>query len=140
MSVESQGLFINGRAQVIEMLEFMTFSEREKLIKNIRLRNPQLADELMEKSFTFVDLVKLNTENIQVIFKYITPQIFGLALKNLSNEDKRRLLSIAPREYAEPAYEIMVKNIANEARDTHRAQAKIISVFVNLVKKKIINP
>ena len=140
MATENQGLFINGRAQVIEMLEFMTSEEREKLIRNIRLRNPQLANELMEKSFSFNDLLNLNVSNLNTIFKYITPQIFGLALKNLSLENQRKLLSIAPREYAEPAYEIMVKTIANERRDSQRAQAKIISVFINLVKKKVIIP
>lgn len=140
MTTENQGLFINGRAQVIEMLEFMTSEERDKLIRNIRLRNPQLANELMEKSFSFNDLLNLNASNLNTIFKYITPQIFGLALKNLSTENQRKLLTVAPREYAEPAYEIMVKTIANERRDSQRAQAKIISVFINLVKKKVIVP
>lgn len=138
MSTENQGLFINGRAQVIEMLEYMTSEERDKLIKNIRIRNPQLANELMEKSFTFKDLLGLKTENIQVIFKYITPQILGLALKGISVDNQKKMLSIAPRDYAEKAYDIMVRTIPNEERDTQRAQHKIISVFINLVKKKAI--
>ena len=140
MNQDSQGLFINGRAQVIEMLEFMTSEERDTLIKNIRLRNPQLANELMEKSFSFNDLMNLNESNIHTVFKYITPQIFGLALKVVSTEAQRKLLSIAPREYAEAAYNVMVKSYPNERRDAQRAQTKIISVFINLVKKKVITP
>lgn len=138
MSADNQGLFINGRAQVIEMLEYMTAQERERLIKNIRLRNPQLANELMEKSISFEDVLRLNTQNLEVIFKYITPQIFGLALKGLTTDNQKKLLSIAPRNYAEAAYEIMIKSLPNEKRDCQRAQNKVVSVFINLLKKKII--
>ncbi len=51
-----QGLFINGKAQVIEMLKFMQPEEREVLLRNIKARNPQLAMELTENCLTFSDL------------------------------------------------------------------------------------
>ena len=58
------GVFINGKAQVLEMLQYLTPEEKERLIRQIRPRNPQLADEMMETSITFELLPKLPSQVI----------------------------------------------------------------------------
>lgn len=50
-------VFINGRAQILEMFQYLTQEERERLLKQIRPRNPQLADEIMETSISFKSMV-----------------------------------------------------------------------------------
>ena len=46
-SAENGGVFINGKKQVIELLQRMDATDKVKLLKNLRLRNPTLAfDEL----------------------------------------------------------------------------------------------
>ena len=133
---QQQGLFINGKAQVIEMLKYMQPEERETLLRNIKARNPQLAMELTENCLTFNDLNRLGDEELTLIFSYVKPAVWGLALKNTPRDFQRRILTLAPREYAEAAYQILTTSLKNEERDTQRAQQKIVSILGNLMKRR----
>lgn len=132
----SNSVFINGKAQIIEMLQHMPRDERAKLLKNLKLRNPQLAEELTEQCFTFSDLDNLSDDDLQMIFHYITAPILGMALKNVERTFQRRLLSLANREYAEEAFRVLKTPYATEKRDIKRAQNKIVEVLVSLKKKR----
>lgn len=132
------GVFINGRAQVVEMLQMMTSSEKDTLISNIRLRNPTLANELVEQSLTFEDLGRLTDHNLQRLIQYIKAPVLGVALKGCDENFQRKLLLLAPRDYAEEAYNIMVTFLQNEKRDTPRARRKIIETLISLKKRKLI--
>lgn len=138
-TVQTGGVFLNGKAQVVEMLKYMTPAERDKLIKNIRIKNSALADELVLKSFTFDDLAALADHEIKMIFQYVTAPILGIALKNAETSFQRRILALANRDYAENAYQILTTTIPNEIRDTKRAQDKIIRVLSTLGKRKQIS-
>lgn len=135
---EPQGVFLNGKAQIIEMLQFMNEAEKSTLIKNIRMRNPQLANELLENSLTFEHLNRLEDLEISTIFRYVQAPILGMALKNVSREFQKRILTLAPREYAEEAFHIMTAPMNNEIRTTQKAQDKIVSVLSSLVKRNQI--
>lgn len=133
-----QGVFLNGKAQIIEMLEVMPPGEREKLLQNIRMRNPSLANELMEKSMSFHDLNRLDDHDLRKIISETNSQIMGLALKNAPVNFQRRVLGLCDRDYAVQTFEIMTKRLENEKRDAARAQQRILSSFANLVKRQII--
>jgi flagellar motor switch protein FliG len=135
----TNGIFINGKAQIIEMLQHMPREERSRLLKNLKIRNPQLADELTEQCFTFSDLDNLSDNDLQMIFQYITAPILGMALKNIERAFQRRLLSLATRDYAEEAFRVLKTNYSTEKRDVKRAQSKIIEVLVSLKKRRQIN-
>jgi flagellar motor switch protein FliG len=132
----NQGVFINGKAQIIEMLQHMPRDERSKLLKNLKVRNPQLAEELSESCFTFNDLDSLNDYELQMIFNYISAPILGMALKNIERAFQRRLLSLASRDYAEEAFKVLKTPYSNEKRDIKRAQHKIIETLASLKKRK----
>ena len=134
----STGVFINGRSQVIEMLRLMEPAERDRLLKNIRLRNKTLADELVEESLSFFHIETLGDIDIKLLMKYVTAPILGVALKNVNVELQRRILTLAPRNYAEEAYRYLITPIANEKDSTARAQKKVVSVLVALNKKNQI--
>lgn len=134
-----QGVFINGKAQVIEMLKYMQPEEREVLLKNIKARNPQLAMELTEDCLTFNDLNRLGDEELHLLFNYVKPAIWGLALKNTPRDFQRRVLGLAERDYAEQAYQVLTTTLKNEDRDTKRAQQKIVSILGNLLKRRQVS-
>lgn len=134
-----QGVFINGRTQIIEMLKFMQPEEREVLLRNIKSRNPQLAMELTENCLTFHDLNRLGDEELCLIFNYVKPAIWGLALKSTPRDFQRRILTLAPRDYAEQTYQTLTTTLKNEARDTKRAQQKIVSILGNLLKRRQVS-
>lgn len=132
----ANGVFINGKAQIIEMLQHMPRHERATLIKNLKARNPQLAEELSEQCFTFSDLDSLEDFELKAIFQSVTAPVLGMALKNVEKSFQRRLLSLAERSYAEETFRVLNNNYANEKRDTKRAQNKIIEILVSLKKRR----
>ena len=134
-----QAVFINGRAQVIEMLQYMEDEDRNTLLKNIRIRNPILANELLEKSLVFENIGKLSDHEIRLVINYVQPSIMGVALKSVNQDLQRRVLGLAQRAFAEKAYEIMIKSIGNEMTHIRKAQNKILETMVALNKKKQIN-
>lgn len=138
-TASQRGVFLNGKAQIIEMLQLMSKQEKDRILSNIKMRNPSLADELMERSFSFSSLENLRENDMYLITKNVQPQILGVALKNQKSELQRRILSIAPRDYAEEAYQTMTKSISNEKELVKRAQNKIIAILIDLSKKNIIN-
>ncbi len=137
-STQAQGgVFLNGKKQIIEMLKFMQPEERDTLLKNIKMRNPQMARELIAESINFSDLNRLRNEDLVIIFKYIQPEILGMALKTVSQDFQRRVLSLAPRPYAEQAFSILSTPM-NRPKDVERAQEKIVSVLASLNRKNQI--
>lgn len=132
---KSANIFINGRAQIIEMLQIMPSAEKEKLLKNIRARNPQMAQELMVQSLTFDQVARLGDEDLLALIEAVRPVVWGVALKAQKSEFQRRVLSLAPREYAEEAYGFLKATLQNEKRDVKRAQNKIIEILIGLSRK-----
>ena len=137
-STTEHGVFINGRAQVVEMLQQMTAQEKEKIFKHLRIKNPTLASELIEESFTFQDINNLADEDLKIIFQYVSPQILGVALKNVARTLQRRILSLAERGYAQEAYQVLISNTASEKKFVARAQKKIITTMLSLHKNQEI--
>lgn len=129
---EKGGVFLNGKAQIIEMLQMMNIKEKEVLINNLKARNPQLASELIEKSFTFSELQNIPSENLQQLFRYTKAAIWGLALQGSSSKFQRKILGLAPRSYAEEAYSIMTANLKSERIDSKRAQNKILVTYLKM--------
>lgn len=132
------GVFINGRAQIYEMMPFLSKDEQKKLIKNIRVRNPQLADELVENSLSFKDILTLDDNTVQIILRYVKAPILGVALKALNIEGQRRILCLCERAYAEEAYKVMTTRLSRELQDTTKATQRVKSIMGALVKKGYI--
>lgn len=131
-------VFINGRAQILEMFQYLEPDERERLLRQIRPRNPQLADEIAESAITFKALVDLPDTTIEKILSYIKAPILGVALKSLNVQGQRKVLSLCERQFAEQAFKVMNTRLTNEARDIDRACARVKAVMTALAKKKII--
>lgn len=134
---EKQGeIFINGKGQVVKMLQFLTSKERNRLLDNIRHRNPTLARELIQESSTFEDFKNATDDEILSILGEINPTILGLGLKGESEDFQRRILSLVPRSYAEKAFEILNNTITNENQAMKRAKIKMLGAFIQLRKSK----
>lgn len=135
---QTGSVYINGKKQIIEMLQIMDKKEKQTLLRNIRLRNPSLANELMEKSFSFRSIGQFPAESIEILAKYIDYQIIGVALKSMNPQFQRHILSHLPRDYAESAFAIMMKPLKNEKEIVKRAQNKILETLFQLSKKGLL--
>lgn len=132
------GVYINGKAQVVELLKNMSASDKSKLLKNLRTRRPDLAKELTESCITFESLWDLNDEALKTIISQIKPQILGLALSLSHVRNQRRALSLISREMAVKAFEIMQRDLTGNRNECLKAQQKIVELAINLNRNRII--
>jgi len=133
-----QGIYINGRQQIIEMLQFMNQNERKKLLDNIRMRNAVMARELSEQSLSFYDLEKLPETLIGKIFSRTNAAIIGLSLYNAKTSFQKKVLSSLERETAIEAFQIMNQNLSQKQNECKRAQEKIIQLAIALSRSQQI--
>lgn len=133
---KSEQIFINGRGQIVEMLKIMPREEREKILRNVAVRNKQLAMELGQECLSFNDLERLGDDDLSYIIERIKAPILGIALKGAKQEFQRRVLRLARREYAEEAYETMLGKVMNGSKDIQRAQNKIMSLLPSILSGK----
>ena len=137
-NAENGGVFINGKKQVIELLQRMDAADKSKLLKNLRVRNPALAKELTEQCLSFESIWDLDDESLKTVVSQVQPAILGLALSLVHVKNQRRALSLISREMALKAFEIMQKDLTGNRHECLRAQQKILELAVNLNRSRII--
>lgn len=136
---QNTGVFVNGKAQIAEMLPLLTVEERTRLLNNIRLRNKELADELQAESVTALAIMDLEDHEIKSVMRYIKAPILGIAMKPFSYMEKKRILNIADRGYAEETFQAMTATLTDEDKAIKNAGSRLRNVLVNLAKKRIIH-
>jgi flagellar motor switch protein FliG len=132
------GIFINGKQQVVELLQRMDAGDKAKLLRNLRTRNPALAKELTESCISFESIWDLDDGALKTIVSQIQPTIMGLALSLVHTKNQRRVLSLVPREMALKAFDIMQKDLTSSRNECIRAQQKILELAMNLHRNRII--
>lgn len=138
MENKEQGIYINGKQQVIEMLQYMENSERQKLLDNIKMRNAVMARELSEQSLSFKDLLRLPTHHVQTIFQKHNPAIIGLALFELPVTLQKKALQSLDRDIAEKAFSVMSSDLTNKKVECKRAQNKIVQTAIHLSRARSV--
>ncbi|MEX0798354.1 MAG: FliG C-terminal domain-containing protein [Bacteriovoracaceae bacterium] len=135
---DQKGYYINGKKQVIELLQHLEGEERQKLLKNIGIRNASMAKELSEQSFSFKDLFKADHETLSKIMQATTPAIAGLALYLTPRTFQRRALSSMERGRAEQAYNVMSRDLGSKQQECLKAQNKVLQSAIELSRRGII--
>ncbi len=132
------GVFINGKKQVIELLQRMDAGDKARLLKNLRTRNPVLAKELTESCISFESIWDLDEQCLKTVVSQIQPAILGLALSLVHVKNQRRALSLISRDMAMKAFDIMQKDLTANRNECIRAQHKILELAINLHRNRII--
>ncbi len=132
------GIFINGKRQVIELLQRMDGPDKAKLLKNLRNRNPTLAKELTESCISFESIWDLDDEGLRTVVSQVQPAILGLALSLVHTKNQRRALGLISRQMAIKAFDIMQKDLTSNRNECHRAQQKIVELALSLHRNRII--
>lgn len=135
---EEKGIFINGKRQVIELLQQMDAGDKSRLLKNLRLRNPSLAKELTESCISFESIWDLDDSALKTVVSQVQPAILGLALSLVHVKNQRRALGLIPRAMAMKAFEIMQKDLTSNRQECTRAQLKVLELAINLHRNRII--
>lgn len=137
-NAENGGIFINGKKQVIELLQKMDVSDKKTLLKNLRTRNPVLAKELTESCISFESIWDLDDGGLKTLVSQIQPAVLGLALSLVHVKNQRRALALISRDMAVKAFEIMQKDLTGNRNECFRAQQKILELAISLHRNRII--
>ena len=136
---QSKGIYINGKMKAMELLQHMSLNERTTLLKLIKTRNSNLADELMSGSISFEEIGEFSNETIIKICNDFPPQLIGIALKTMNEIFQKKILRSLPRQYAEAAFQVLKSSIKNEKENSFKAQRKILEKFGTLMRSKQIH-
>jgi flagellar motor switch protein FliG len=83
---------VDGKALVIEVLRGAAQAQQSALVAEIEKDDPELAEELRGKLFTFEDLANLADRDVQTLIREIDMGQLSIALKGGSNAVKDKLL------------------------------------------------
>ena len=136
---KNQGIFLDGKNQVLELFRHMEQKHKATLLKHLKNRNPALAKELSENCISYENIWSLEEETLKIILANITPVIVGLALYLEPSVKQRHILGLLPRAKAMQAYDIMTKDLNGNRRECQKAQAKILETAKDLSRRKAIN-
>ena len=84
---------LGGVKAAAEIINLMGTSLEAGVIDSIRENDADLAQKIMDKMFTFEDLLKLDNKSLQMVLKETSSDTLVIALKGASSELKEKILS-----------------------------------------------
>ena len=73
-----------------------------------------------------------------MLFQQVNPSILGISLKGSPIKYQKKVLSLAPREYAEKAFQMMTSKINDEDNPIIKSRQKVIDSLGSLNKMGLI--
>lgn len=84
---------LGGVKTAAEIINLMGSAVETGVIESIREHDPDLAQKIMDKMFTFEDLLKLDDKSIQMVLKEVASETLVLSLKGASQELRDKVLA-----------------------------------------------
>ncbi len=83
---------LGGIQTAADIINMMGTAIETSVVESIRLLDGDLAQKIMDKMFTFEDLLKLDNKSIQMVLKEVSSDTLVIALKGASPELKELIL------------------------------------------------
>ena len=83
---------VDGKAAAIELLRRVPAAQQSEVVSEIEKEDPDLANELRTKLFTFDDLVNLADRDVQTLLREIDTSRLAVALKGAAPAVKDKIL------------------------------------------------
>lgn len=121
-----------GVTNAANVLNAMDKAVGKTLLVSVEERNPELAQAIRKKMFTFEDMIGLSGSSIQRIMREIDMADLSVSLKKVSEPLKKLLLANISRRAAEAVQEEMAYMGPVKGKDIEAAQLRIIEVVRKL--------
>jgi flagellar motor switch protein FliG len=103
------------------------------VLDSIRENDPDLAQKIMDKMFTFEDMLKLDNKAIQMVLKEVTSDTLVIALKGASSDLKQKVLANMSSRASEALKEDMETRGPVRLSEVESQQKDILKVVRRLV-------
>jgi len=118
---------VNGIDALVKILNSLDQQTQSNVLNYLDSQDPELAEEVRKKMFTFDDLILLDDRAVQRILREVDTKDLALALKGASEQVKEKMFKICLREHREMLQEEMDFMGPVRLRQVEEAQSKIIT-------------
>jgi flagellar motor switch protein FliG len=84
---------VGGMDKVVDLLDHLKNSMDSEIIETIEQSDPDMAEEIRKRMFTFENLVALDGRSLQMILREVSNDSLTLALKTASEEMKEKIFA-----------------------------------------------
>lgn len=126
---------LGGVKTAAEIINLMGTSLETATLDAIREHDPELAQRIMDKMFTFDDLVKLEDRAIQMVLKEIQTDSLVVALKGATGELRERVFKNMSQRAAETLKEDLEAKGPVRVSDVEAEQKEILKVVRRLAEE-----
>ncbi len=130
---------LDGAKQVANILTSLDKYTTEEILSHIETENPELAEKIREKMFTFEDIARLDDKAILEILKTADKQTLALALKDAPKEIVDKFLKNMSKRAAQIFLEDMEAMGKVRRSEILRARRQIVKIVKRLIEQGIIS-
>jgi len=123
---------VNGIDALVKILNSLDQQTQSNVLNYLDSQDPELAEEVRKKMFTFDDLILLDDRAIQRILREVDTKDLALALKGASEQVKEKMFKNMSQRAREMLQEEMDFMGPVRLRQVEEAQSKIITVVRRL--------
>lgn len=123
---------MGGVKTAAEIINMMGSQVESSVLESIREYDPELAQKIMDKMFTFEDLTKLDGKSVQMVLKEVSSDVLVIALKGVSNELKDLILNNMSSRAAEALREDLESRGPVRLSEIESQQKEILKVVRRL--------
>ncbi|MDM7464279.1 MAG: flagellar motor switch protein FliG [Tepidimonas taiwanensis] len=123
---------LGGIKTAAEIINLLGASLEASVIDSIREQDPDLAQKIMDKMFTFEDLLKLDNKSLQMVLKEVASDQLVVALKGASQELREKILSNMSSRAAEALREDLESRGPVRLSEVEAQQKEILKVVRRL--------
>lgn len=123
---------LGGVKTAAEIINLMGSAVETGVIESIREHDPDLAQKIMDKMFTFEDLLKLDDKSIQMVLKEVASETLVISLKGSSQELREKILSNMSSRAAESMREDLESRGPVRLSEVEAQQKEILKIVRRL--------
>jgi len=123
---------LGGVKAAAEIINLLGTSLETSVVDSIRESDPDLAQKIMDKMFTFEDVNKLDNKAVQSVLKEVSSDALVIALKGASNELKEKILGNMSSRAAEALKEDLESRGPVRLSEVEAQQKEILKVVRRL--------
>lgn len=123
---------VGGVDKVVDILGRMEKGSDRMIIDSIELADPELAESIRKKMFTFSDLVNIDNRAMQMILREINNDTLTMALKTATDDLKNKIFSNISNRAAEMIQEDLEAMGPVRLSDVEAMQQTIVKLALKL--------
>jgi len=124
-----------GIDRFVEILGMMEGKFRRKVLEEMEKENPALAEKIKKRIFTFDQIESLEDQTLRIILGEVDNSLLAVALRNVSQEMKDKILGNMSEAGAALLKEEMEFGKPASAQQIEEAQQKVIEIVLKLEKE-----